>query len=161
MVQLPGSSGSPTHVARQQVFPNSRCLPNRALTSFVRLRDGLVDGTSRRLVRRLALELGALVVAAPCVESPLQRVVLPAEDVVAVLAVPSSMTLFLSASNPYQDFLISSHPLMKRKIKVRETHPSPMLYTNGCPPSSGQISGLLNCRVSHIISYISCGSLTG
>ena len=36
-----------------------------------------------------------------------------------------------------------------------------MLYTKGWDPSSGQMSGSLNSLVSHMTSYITCGSLTG
>jgi hypothetical protein len=48
-----------------------------------------------------------------------------------------------------------------RRIPEDEFYPSPMEYTKGWEPSSGQMLLSLNSVVSHMTSYINCGILTG
>ena len=57
------------------------------LTSLDVFLDGLFLLAGSRLLRSLGLQFAAHVVAATCVEGPLQSVALPAEDVVAVPSV--------------------------------------------------------------------------
>lgn len=56
-------------------------------------RNGLLERTLHRGVRGLGLELGAAVIAASRVEGALQSVVLPSEEIVAVLAVSGAVEI--------------------------------------------------------------------
>jgi len=58
----------------------------RRLTSFERLIDDILHSTFLGVVDRLRLEVGTARAHALAVHGPLQRVALPAEDVVGVLA---------------------------------------------------------------------------
>jgi hypothetical protein len=85
----------------------------RALTFVDLLLDGLGFAASRGRSSSLGLELGALVVSAAGVQRPLERIALPTEDVVTVLA----------KSRPENNSLVARFACWMR---YRETHASPM-----------------------------------
>lgn len=98
-----------------------------------------------RHVSTLSRQSSTGVSKATLIHSLLQRAVFPAKDIVAMLAIASSIVFLASFS------LLSS----------QITHASPMLYTKGCEPSSGQRAASLKVVVSHMTSYMSCGICMG
>jgi hypothetical protein len=128
---------------------------------LVRWRD-LAFILGRHWLRR---EGGAIDIARR-VHGPLQRITLPAEEIVAVTTVARSVTgTFVSDgadASEERSTWSRTKPGGERQCGRREmTYSSPKLHTKGCEPSSGQSSGLLNWRVSQIVSYINSGTGTG
>ena len=81
----------------------------------------------------LGLEFAANIARAARVHGTLKGIPLPAKDVVTVLRISLSVPCF---------------SVLVRSLRCpSETHPSPVLQTNGCPPSAGHRLLSLNCRV--------------
>jgi len=112
---------------------------------------------------RLRREGGAVDIAR-CIHSLLQRVALPAEEIVAMTTVARPVTDNLvsnGAGVSKGEMCSETKPEGEQQVWEKRTYSSPKLHTKGCEPSSGQSSGLLNWRVSQIVSYISSGTGTG
>lgn len=119
----------------------------------------------------LRLERRAGVESATRVDGFLQRVALPAENVVGVVAVarPANTDLSVpplpSSWSPPGFALISRYPPHQRICgqasgKGGPSYPSPCDQTNGCEPSVGQ-SDCGKRPVSQMDSSIICGTCTG
>jgi hypothetical protein len=139
----PGSSSSP--VPQRSVIYKRGLQALGQLTSFNRLLDSLTDSTLRRHICLLCLESSTCIAVAALIHSFLQRAFFPPEDIVAVLAVAGS----------------SHSSALHRNVWTNQAYLSPMEYTKGWEPSSGQMLLSLKSVVSHMTSYINCGILSG
>jgi hypothetical protein len=105
------------------------------------------------LLGGLRLERRTVDVAAS-IHSPLESVSLPSKQIVAVLPVSGAEVKQHKSETRVKD-------LDTRRESETKTYASPILYKNGCRPSSGHRLLSLNARVSHMTSYMTWGILTG
>ena len=144
---------------RELVQPYSGRVSQRAQQHRVKL-TGIfcflvnLDGNTTlvHLLCRLDGECGAIgddpIRGRASVHRPLQRISLPAEHVVSVLSVPSSVIEGGSTS-------------ATRNVKAKGTHGSPMLKMKGWSTPSGHQSRWLKGLVSQLISMNRRGRRTG
>lgn len=110
-------------------------------------------GALDRICSRLSRELATDVSCATLVKGSLECITLPSEEIVAVLGVSGSVSIPTGFAQ-----LDIQASIVFQKIA---TYGSPVEYTKGWLPSSGQMFGSLNGVVSHMTSYMSCGRRTG